>query len=618
MEYEVYFSGVSSSTKTSAINNKCSLQLDSESLEAQLDRLNSTLVGLLNNDEQEYCDSFSFQGLNDSYQSPLPSSCHASETSHSERYQNNPEQLLMICEDYRSHEIRSQEKSLKKVSVECQLSDLYSLHSDLFKSIELIEQGISNSVQLRAGELCVKLQIKKGFFVPNKGKISQGFCEGNLARSEKAYVTQLENEVEELRYNGFHFNRFRDLDELMMKSFNDQFLLNEVRESRAPCMNCKDLATQTKLEIETKLAGKMNSARKGMLEELEWEVSNTKMMKSVYEGKIQELKDTERKIVKQIQEINSEIVKKCKSLENEKVRFAKEQERQKTHEQNLRTNLSQVRTELESIKEKLNKAEPQALTIQIPTPCATPKHDSEPNDLISLELEINSLEQDRKTAADKSSIDFRINKLKTKLSSLRSTKILETCTNKKRMSTFIRPKDLTSTTPKVNTAFNFNIPIESLKFTPRGDNRNLTCFSERPKDLLIEPSPLQTSRNNEELTKEENFFRTLELKEARLRKKEEEIMKQEIKLQQTWMKLPDANQLIPIVRSELDRYMIQNENLKRTQAELDKVLKDQLENWKKNRANEAETMKSQENLMRKLKNAEQIEQVLVKLARILN
>ena len=84
------------------------------------------------------------------------------------------------------------------------------------------------------------------------------------------------------------------------------------------------------------------------------------------------------------------------------------------------------------------------------------------------------------------------------------------------------------------------------------------------------------------------------------------------------MKLPDANELIPIIRTELDRYLSQNESLKRTQSELDKLLKDQLETWKKTKAAESESSKNQENLLRKLKSAEQIEQVLNKLDQVLN
>lgn len=612
MDCEVYFSGVSTSTKTSSIPQKSTLQLDSESLEAQLDRLNSTLIGLLNNDEEEFCDSFSFQGSNDRDNS-ISSSYIPTEYS-----DKNPEQLLMTCEDFRSHELRSLEKSLKKVSVECQLSDLYHLKSDLENSIQLIEKGITKTAQLRAGELHFRLQVKNGYYLPGKKQIISNIIEENTGKKEKAYVRQLENEVDELKYQVFHCSSLGDLDQLMMKSFNDQFKAEECRPVKSACEVCKDLASHTSLEIETKLAGKMNSARKRMLEELEWEVSNTKMMKSVYEGKVQELKEAERKIARQIQEINKEVVKKCKSLEHDKMKFAREQEKFRNQQQNLKVTVAQMKAELESIRGNVEKVEIKPLTIQIPTPCTTPKQDSDTDEILILESEMKKLEQELQTSSDKGSIEFKMNKIKTKLSTLRSAKILETCTNKRRVSSFIRPKDLASTTPKVSKAFNFNIPIEAIKITPRGDTRTMTAFSERPKEFSAEPSPLQTSRQSEELTKEENFFKTLELKEARLRKKEEEIMRQELKLQQNWMRLPDANQLIPIVRNELERYMAQNENLKKTQAELDSLLRTQLEFWKKSKASESESAKTQETLLAKLKNADKIEEVLTKLIQVLN
>jgi hypothetical protein len=333
------------------------------------------------------------------------------------------------------------------------------------------------------------------------------------------------------------------------------------------------------------------------------------MLKSTYEQKQNDLYQKELKLSRQVQEINSEVTKKLKTLEKDRIRLQKEAEKQQMKNSSFLAEVKSIKSELRSLKENLSPEK--VLTIQIPTPCATPKHEA-PDDVFSIESEIASLENNLKNSADKNAVEFRINKLRTRLSTLRSARILNTCTNKKRMSAFTKGNNLPTATNKGN-VFSFNIPVENIGATPRGTARSNTCFTERKNT-----SPLITERAQDDFAKEDNLAQTLELKEARLRRKEEDIIKHELKLQETWMKLPDANQLIPVVRHELERYLGKNEELKKTQSELDTLIKTNLESKRKNKLIEDENVRNNENLKEKMKSVEKIEEILSRLELLLN
>jgi hypothetical protein len=452
--------------------------------------------------------------------------------------------------------------------------------------------------------------VKSGFYLGKKESIFKCFSKTAQSKNEKdlrAYVSQLENELEELKYKLFHWDSSQ-LDKMMSESFNDSFIIPTPNHP-PPCHKCQDLSTQTSLEIQTKLATSLNQARKFQLSDLEWEVSTIKMLKSTYEQKQNDLYQKELKLSRQVQEINSEVTKKLKTLEKDRIRLQKEAEKQQMKNSSFLAEVKSIKSELRSLKENLSPEK--VLTIQIPTPCATPKHEA-PDDVFSIESEIASLENNLKNSADKNAVEFRINKLRTRLSTLRSARILNTCTNKKRMSAFTKGNNLPTATNKGN-VFSFNIPVENIGATPRGTARSNTCFTERKNT-----SPLITERAQDDFAKEDNLAQTLELKEARLRRKEEDIIKHELKLQETWMKLPDANQLIPVVRHELERYLGKNEELKKTQSELDTLIKTNLESKRKNKLIEDENVRNNENLKEKMKSVEKIEEILSRLELLLN
>lgn len=610
---EVYFSGVSASTKTSTIEHKSACKAETESLEAQLDRLNFTLVSLLKPEDEYVRDSFSFQDSNETENS-LESEWKSLVS------EDNSEQLRMMCEDFRSHELRSNQKSLSKISIKCELSELYHLYSNLASSIDSIEKNLTKTAEITLKNIQIRLLVKPGFYLPKKESLSLPLNKPNFQHDIKAYVRQLENEIEELRYQKFHWNSASQLDDLMLNSYNDSFTSQSYAinlETNSCNLNqFSSLPSKSSLDFQTKLADSLNKTRKNLLSELDWEVSTTKMLKSTYEAKLNELAQKEQKLSRQVKEINQEVIKKMKNLEKERSKVLRDSEKIKSKSDLLQVSIRNLKGELKLIQDNLETEK--VLTIQIPTPCATPcatpKHEPA-EDVATIEAEIRNLENSLKTAADKSSVEFRINKLRTRLSTLRSARMLNTCTNQRRVSAFAKGNNLPTSTTKGN-VFNFNIPLENIAATPRCSARSNTCFTNR--GLVTDLSPMTTDRNPvESYAKEENLSQTLELKDARLRRKEEDILKQEIRLQETWMKLPNANELIPIVRHEIEKYIHKHEELKKSQSELDSLIRQNLENMKKNKDIEEENIKNTQDLKEKIKTAEKIKDVLKKFEEVL-
>lgn len=584
MEGEVFFSGCSHSTQASGIQAGKSLQhVDNETLEAQLDRLNFALLGVLRNDEKEFCDSFSFQAYEEFM---------ISEEDYSEKQDKTDqrfERSSMINEDFRSHETRNGNSSKGNFKISIQLDELHRIRNEISKSLELAEKKISNLAKIKIGEILLEIDIIDEMIFTTKNEVVSGFADKSYdAGLHHAYVKQLENELEELNYNAFHSKGVELLEKTMFESYMESF------PSDYPILRCPQVSafdsiihTQSSLEIEYKTMRSLNNSRKEYLKELEWELAQAKLLKINFEEKSKSLDEKEKKMSRYIQNIHNEIYKKLRALENEKAKVRLEQE--KTGK--ITGFLRKFKEQVKRIKDGIIIKEP--LTISIPTPCATPKHTPKPSltldETTSIELEIVQLERELEEANDKNALTFKINHLRTKLSTLRSAKILNSEANVKRFNSFVKtPRSFVPATPKAGVSSKLELDLNNMSVpcTPRVGTRRFTCFNNRFSEPVNDILPQENvviglpQLPTEEFAKEENLVKALELKESRLRRKEEELNKREITLQNTWMKLPNANELIPIIRAQMSYYEMKCKNLEQTQAEIDKLIKENLENKK--------------------------------------
>ncbi|OMJ93739.1 hypothetical protein SteCoe_3179 [Stentor coeruleus] len=614
MEGEVFFSGCSHSTQASGIQVGKSLQqTDNETLEAQIDRLNFALLGILKNDEKEFCDSFSFQAFEEFM---------VSEEDYSEKQDKIDqkfERSTMIIEDFRSHETRNASLSRGNFKISIQLDELHRVRNEISKALELAEKKISNIAKIKIGEILLEIDIIDEMIFTTKNEVVSGFTDKSYdAGLHHAYVKQLENELEELNYNAFHSRGVELLEKTMFESYMESF------PTEYPILKCPKIPafnsishTQSSLEIEYKTMRGLNNTRKEYLKELEWELAQAKLIKTNFEEKTKSLDEKEKKMSKYVQNIHNELYKKIKSLETEKAKCRLEQEKAGKIIRFLRDFKQQVK----KIKDGIVVKEP--LTISIPTPCATPKHTPKPSlsldEAASIELEIAQLESELLEASDKNALTFKINHLRTKLSTLRSAKILNSEVNVKRFNSFIKtPRSFVPATPKADILSKLELDMNNMSVpsTPRVSARRFTCFNNRFPEQTNEIIPQENTvvrfpqLPTEEFAKEENLAKALEYKESRLRRKEEELNKREITLQNTWMKLPNANELIPIIRAQMSYYEMKCKNLDQAQAEIDKLVKENLENKKMIKNAQENTKKFVSNLEDKKAIAEKLEDLI--------
>ncbi|OMJ90600.1 hypothetical protein SteCoe_6998 [Stentor coeruleus] len=585
MDSEVFLSGCSLSTHTSAIPTGKVLQLDNETLEAQIDRLNYTLMGILKNDEKEFCDSFSFQACDEFI---------TTEDDFLDKHENTDlllERAMMTHEDYRSHETRNDVTAKKDLKVSVKLDELHQIRNVISKTLELVEKKITNVAKIKIGEIMLELDIIDSVILAAKNEVVSGFKNNNFeSDTQNAYIKQLENELENLNYKVFHNSGDDLLEKAMYESYNDSFPLVYPTSKYSGVFDFhSNFHTQASIEIEYKTMRVLNNSRKDYVKELEWEITQAKLVKINYEEKSKSLDEKEKKISKYVNSIHEEIQKKLKALEIEKSKVRVEQEKA----ERIITYMRRFREQVKRIKDGFVIQENLNVTISTLTPIATPKHTPKPSidEMTIIEQEITQLELELEEATDKNSLIFKMNHLRNRLSSLRSAKVLNSETNIKRFNTFARvsrqddaviPKSLNSS--KLDLSINLqNLPVP---YTPKIGTRRFTCFTKRVHDHSPEICYQETTRTNlvqspiQEFAKEENLVKALELKEERLRKKEEELNKREITLQNTWMKVPNANELIPLVRAQMSYYENKCKSMEKTQGDIDILIKENLNNKK--------------------------------------
>lgn len=591
---------------------------DSESIEAQLDRLNFTLQGLLKNDEKEFCDSFSFQGFD-----PVDTDEEMFEKL--DNFMQKYDRSLMVIEDFRSFAVRKDAKNSKILKVQCKLTELYEVKYEVERAIKALEEGIIQKAKLKIGETQILIDVCMDSVFAAKKPISKGFLQKTNEKIHvDPYVTQLENEVEVLK-NTLFFGFDPEIEKKMYESYNEIPVFPSTF-SEKPHFS-QDFHTQVSLEIEYKTMKHLNQNKESIIKELEWECAEVKSCKQNYEEKLKNMQEKEINLGKYIKSIQSEIEKKVKLFESEKIKLKEDKEKIVGKEVKLRTQLNKLKEEASALKNALNCES--VLINTTNTPCATPKNreiSSSVSTTFTIEQEIQLLEEELERAPDKSAVTFKINHLKNKLSADRSEKVLNSHETIKKFNSFSFARS-TAATPRAVTLprFDFTLDLQKIPVpsTPKLSNgRAFTCFRPQNNEFSCDPSPQTTTRssnlcvNSENLEKDENLVKLLELKDARLRKKEDEILKQEVLLQKTWMKVPNANELIPIVQNQMIAYRAKFEELEKKYGEVDTVIRDNLQTRLKIREIEENSRKIMKNLQDKLKSAEKLESLCSQLANI--
>ena len=506
----------SSSWTSNRVGSRLSIRSDSESLEQQLDRLNFTLQGFMKHDEKDAGDSFSYKGLE---------SINTEEDfiEKFEGFIQKHDRALMLNEDFRSHLMKEQDSE----AVIGTLEELYGVKRSIENKIKCFEMGLKQQAVIEMPGKSILWILKEGTAMGQKKEVLKQVENGIDEGLEKEYL------IKDFDWE----KRFEFLKEIKV--------YDEICSSASALPQLyvpKDLRTQFSLEIEYKTLKNSNKLKEKNNREVEWQILQTKMMKNNLDSKAKSLNAKELNITKQVKDIKLEVSKQQSIIEKDRKSWSDQQAKLKNQEKNL----EKVLIECEKLKK------PQ---IQIDEPVfknstnLTPRHQIQNfDDIQKIEQEIRSLTENLENSSDKHPLMFKINHLKTKLSTLRSTQALNN-QNKRRVSSFSKEKvalltprtgkhpDFIPCTPRIQnfTATNFN-PFEM------SDSRNFTDRS------------LETEGSNKQEIKEN----LLELKESRLRKKEQELIVREEKMMKNWAAVKGNENILLVLKDNLEYWKEKN------------------------------------------------------------
>lgn len=466
--------------------------------------------------------------------------------------------------------------------------------------------------------LTQKTRLGKGFLKASK---KSGTTESD------PYIIQMENEIETLKSSlgSRDIGHVGLLEKCMLESYSD-FAPSTCSFDSFPAA-MKDMHSQMSIEIEYKSMKQLNLSREALVKELEWECAQAKVHKLDYEEKVKVVKESEKALAKSAKDIQVEIQKKINAVEKEKLKVKEDREKIACREKRVRGSLYKMKEEALLIKESLN-FEPVLLNTTNYL-CPTPKNReiSDASTVETLEQEIKTLEDELETSEEKGSLTFKINHLKNKLSVERSEKVLINHGNIKKFNSFGSSR-IVAATPRAFCPhkFDFNLDLQKLEVagTPRVmNNRAFTYFPvKQTPEKSCDPSPQTTTRPNtlsqetENIEKDENLIKMLEMKEIRLRKKEEELMKKETMLQNSWMKVPNADELIPMVQNQIMSYRAKSNLTEQKNREIDELIKENMQARKNIKEIEDSSRKLMRSLQEKVKVAEKLEDLCLQISGI--
>ena len=628
MKNETLLSGLSLSTQLSSVTtNKAISRMDPESIDVHLDRLNFTLADLLKPEEKDLGDSFSFQGYEafmDTDQDIL------------ERIGNialKYDRSLMALEDFYAHEVRKENGCGSMMRTCCRLSDLYEIKAEVGKTIGLVEDDLVEQSILKIGSVKVLMDIKNNKKFTRKEEVCHQFMGKKKDNGYCAYVKQLENELEEMSYKGFHYYPLFDIEKHMLEAFTDSFSSSTIDN----VLNINPSNTSASgflVESNHRSAKTLQSIRESLIKEMEWESTQCSILKLTYETNLKSLEAKENQFKKSINNFQIEIFKKLKLLEIEKNQIRADKENLIKGQIQLKNTVFNIKDEIKTIKDLLSFEENYDSPLN--TPFLSPTHkDSceinisatpDPTDPSYIEEEIRCLEEELESSSERHSITFKINHLRNRLSMLKSEKVLNSSENVKRKSSFLAYLHNTTNQSffKTNTSLQLNLSIDlprsHLESTQKSTARAYTCYTARNTENSCDYSPQPTTRTScqvlDGIERDENLMRMLQLKENRLRKKEEELIKKESTLQNSWMKIPNANELIPAVQKEIICYREKTEMIDKVQGELDLLARDSIESRKRLQKIESIRMGLNKQLEEKIRFADMLDDICARFEEI--
>ncbi|CAG9322249.1 unnamed protein product [Blepharisma stoltei] len=538
------------------------------------------------------------------------------------------DRAMMVAEDYRSSEVRKNEFEYENMEenkliheIKCSLSDMYKLISDAKQIITETETNKSYNGILKLGDFSIDILIEHNdLILQEKSNLSKEILTHLSVKPiistknispEQAYINQLENEIEELKRNSmfpdeifdFTKNLKHKLEETYEKSseeFSGSFNSDNSLELTKSTMELFPNSSRPVLHLDLHKINRGNNEVKKMKEELEWQINEMQITKNQYKNKLNEMQQQQALFQQQANLIKAKTVE----LEKDKENFEKEKEKLVQEKKDFEEKQSKLKNDIRNTFSRHNRGASGDFfrppkSRKNSEKCYYSSREGTPEPIIDEEADALYEELQKAqallqtaNAENADSIVIKINRIKTQLSNLRSAKALnhfQAHSNSiqhviNTMEKQFETRDIRKASPVPRKAV-ISTPSD---FAPK-DNKILNGL-QVPKNLCATPDKLIASFSESNFCRKspipitkpvqnlnpaldaeiETLKKHLRLKEIRLKEKEKEIFDKEIMLQKTWMKEPDADQLIPMVQKELIYIQSLKQNLELKQKDIER------------------------------------------------
>lgn len=461
---------------------------------------------------------------------------------------NKLEKVSMAMEDFRSHEFR---KSLNSISTNNLILDLThdqldSLVNDLEKlknTSEIISESIIN---INKKQLIIRLKSQPSNFI-NKKLISS-----NLSASF--------SKLQGLKLPKPPTFSITDLDTYMAQSFQDNFFQTSHKILPSP------LNTTTASELNQSKSNQKEHQR--LIDKLNWQLTEVVFIKETYNNKAQKLSDWESSlkakqdsIMKQEQAMITQkliLDKDSEIVAQQKVSIFQTIEENKKKSAMLKTVLQELKNNQNlNFNEKLAGLEKKKSveSIVLKPRRNEGKTENDPEIQI-LEKEIQGIEsQIKEDKKCPESIQIKLDRLKTRLSSLKSNRVISASIERSNSVTSkLNFLDRRGSGCSVNSLLKHNCDPQ-----PLVSNNNINRSA---KTFTLNSPKKQVSKA---LENTEGLHKYIKLRENRLTEKEEELSKRENMLINNLTKHPDNLGLVLVVQNEHRNLKILRNDLEKRQ-----------------------------------------------------
>jgi DNA repair exonuclease SbcCD ATPase subunit len=492
---------------------------------------------------------------------------------------------------------RSRESLTVVKTVECHVSDLYRMLKDTQRIIQMFEDGISDTGRLKLKKFKINVRVRKDEVLDVlKDDIAEMFkssLNNEISNEITQYITSLKNELK---------TRETEEEPVIIEPYTPDLLIDTIDEFHTRGVSSMSMGDMLSL--------KYQKQQKQLMREKEWENKEIKRLREKCRTKKRNLKLKERQHKESedyLKKKNLEIVKEKAEIERLRDNYYREKNRIKKNYEDKSRKLSEVINELTVTSENpetVGKISPITETEMLSDISFLSDMDSsfdssigEP-DITSLQRRIADLEGQFKS---ESCIEIQdrlkrdIDSLKNSLTNLRSSQALKNSSQNQKRFSFNRNISLTEITCKRPTPVSTPLP-PSIQ-TPK---QRLSLTSSRPLFRSSAATPKSSSHHfnfnevssvNEEETEKKKFLRALEVK---IYEKQERFEKERNSWLEKWSRLPDANQLIPMVQKEIIEY-------KKKCDEFDRKIKEIHEKEAEFSRKEGEVKKKESELDNKIK-----------------